>query len=383
MIESQCNYVLDALRLMEARRRGRARGPPRGPGGLQRARPGADARHGVDRGRLRELVPRRPAGATRRCGRASPGPSASARAGSSPRSTSCARRGPRASPWPPERPRRAPTYRRCYTDVTVAMIDQGLLEGAHRAIERWGWRQATLERIATEAGVSRMTLHRRGVTRDGLLGALSERLEDALSVGHVARADRERQRPRAPRAGAGRLLRGGRGQPRAAGRAGRGRPQRDLPRGGPARADAARPSPSRSGGCCRTARPTARWPTRTPRRPRRCCSTSSAGPTATCAAATAGTPSAPATACCASRWTGWPRGDHRRARSPRPGGPRLRARVRRHGAGRGARRCCRSSSTSAASPTAPPARSSSSRASGRRPSSRSSGWARIAWRCRG
>ena len=59
------------------------------------------------------------------------------------------------------------------------MIDQGLLEGAHRAIERWGWRQATLERIATEAGVSRMTLHRRGVTRDGLLGALSERLEDA------------------------------------------------------------------------------------------------------------------------------------------------------------------------------------------------------------
>ena len=59
------------------------------------------------------------------------------------------------------------------------MIDQGLLEGAHRAIERWGWREATLERIATEAGVSRMTLHRRGVTRDGLLAALAERLETA------------------------------------------------------------------------------------------------------------------------------------------------------------------------------------------------------------
>jgi AcrR family transcriptional regulator len=61
----------------------------------------------------------------------------------------------------------------------VAVIDQSLLEGAHRAIERYGWQQATLERIATEAGVSRMTLHRRGVTRDGLLAALAEQLEDA------------------------------------------------------------------------------------------------------------------------------------------------------------------------------------------------------------
>jgi AcrR family transcriptional regulator len=65
----------------------------------------------------------------------------------------------------------------------MPVIDQGLLDGAHRAIERWGWREATLERIATEAGVSRMTLHRHGVTRDGLLGALSERLEDAYRSG--------------------------------------------------------------------------------------------------------------------------------------------------------------------------------------------------------
>jgi AcrR family transcriptional regulator len=65
----------------------------------------------------------------------------------------------------------------------MAMTDQGLLDGAHRAIERWGWREATLERIATEAGVSRMTLHRRGVTRDGLLGALSQRLEDEYRAG--------------------------------------------------------------------------------------------------------------------------------------------------------------------------------------------------------
>src|SRR4029453_3078979 len=63
------------------------------------------------------------------------------------------------------------------------VVDDALLTGAHRAIERWGWREATLERIATEAGVSRMTLHRRGVTRDGLLGAPSQRLEDEYRAG--------------------------------------------------------------------------------------------------------------------------------------------------------------------------------------------------------
>src|SRR5512133_19308 len=65
----------------------------------------------------------------------------------------------------------------------MLVLDESLLEGAHRAIERYGWQQATLERIATEAGVSRMTLHRRGVTREGLLGALAERLEAAYRAG--------------------------------------------------------------------------------------------------------------------------------------------------------------------------------------------------------
>jgi AcrR family transcriptional regulator len=63
------------------------------------------------------------------------------------------------------------------------VVDDALLTGAHRAIERWGYGQATMERIAAEAGVSRMTLHRRGVTRDGLLGALAERLEDQYRAG--------------------------------------------------------------------------------------------------------------------------------------------------------------------------------------------------------
>jgi AcrR family transcriptional regulator len=65
----------------------------------------------------------------------------------------------------------------------LTTTDQGLLDGAHRAIERWGWREATLERIATEAGVSRMTLHRRGVTREGLLSGLTQRLEDEYRAG--------------------------------------------------------------------------------------------------------------------------------------------------------------------------------------------------------
>lgn len=50
-----------------------------------------------------------------------------------------------------------------------------MLEGARRALARFGPRRATLERIAQEAGVSRVTLHRRGVTREGLLAVLAER----------------------------------------------------------------------------------------------------------------------------------------------------------------------------------------------------------------
>ena len=47
-----------------------------------------------------------------------------------------------------------------------------LLEAAQRAIEAHGYSGATLERIADEAGLSRVTLHRRGVSKDGLLADL-------------------------------------------------------------------------------------------------------------------------------------------------------------------------------------------------------------------
>ncbi len=57
-------------------------------------------------------------------------------------------------------------------------IDPRILPGARRAIELHGWQDATLERIAAEAGTSRMTLHRRGVTREGILAALAASLEE-------------------------------------------------------------------------------------------------------------------------------------------------------------------------------------------------------------
>ena len=65
-------------------------------------------------------------------------------------------------------------YRFCYIAVTV---DEVLVDGARRAIEEHGASGATLERIAAAAGLSRMTLHRRGVSRAAILAALAEQLE--------------------------------------------------------------------------------------------------------------------------------------------------------------------------------------------------------------
>jgi AcrR family transcriptional regulator len=54
----------------------------------------------------------------------------------------------------------------------AGMADPALMEAAQRAIEAHGYSGATLERIAEQAGVSRVTLHRRGVSKDGLLADL-------------------------------------------------------------------------------------------------------------------------------------------------------------------------------------------------------------------
>jgi AcrR family transcriptional regulator len=53
-----------------------------------------------------------------------------------------------------------------------------LLEATRRALARHGYAGTTLERIAAEAGVSRVTLHRRGVSKDGLLAEMIARATD-------------------------------------------------------------------------------------------------------------------------------------------------------------------------------------------------------------
>jgi AcrR family transcriptional regulator len=55
--------------------------------------------------------------------------------------------------------------------------DPRLVDGARRAVARHGWEGASLQRVAEAAGLSRMTLHRRGITKDVLLRWLAESLE--------------------------------------------------------------------------------------------------------------------------------------------------------------------------------------------------------------
>lgn len=59
----------------------------------------------------------------------------------------------------------------------AAAPDPRLLDGARRAVALHGWEAATLQRVADASGLSRMTLHRRGITKDVLLRWLAESLE--------------------------------------------------------------------------------------------------------------------------------------------------------------------------------------------------------------
>lgn len=57
--------------------------------------------------------------------------------------------------------------------------DAALLDAGREAIARHGVQGATLERIAEAAGVSRTTLHRRGVSRETILQRLGEEAAEA------------------------------------------------------------------------------------------------------------------------------------------------------------------------------------------------------------
>jgi AcrR family transcriptional regulator len=57
-------------------------------------------------------------------------------------------------------------------------VDDTLLEATIGVLSEHGWDGLSLERIAKRAGMSRVTLWRQGVTRDGLVDALLERLTE-------------------------------------------------------------------------------------------------------------------------------------------------------------------------------------------------------------
>lgn len=59
------------------------------------------------------------------------------------------------------------------------LSDEVLVEGALRAVARHGWRETTLERIAQECGVSRVTLHRHGISKEGVFRLFVARYERA------------------------------------------------------------------------------------------------------------------------------------------------------------------------------------------------------------
>ena len=57
--------------------------------------------------------------------------------------------------------------------VTGDEVTARVAAGAKRAIEEHGWQGATLARIAEASGLSRMTLHRRGLGRDEIFALLA------------------------------------------------------------------------------------------------------------------------------------------------------------------------------------------------------------------
>jgi AcrR family transcriptional regulator len=59
------------------------------------------------------------------------------------------------------------------------VIDAALLDAGRRALRRHGWQALTAERIAKEAGISRVTLHRRGIGKQDILDALTEKAIEA------------------------------------------------------------------------------------------------------------------------------------------------------------------------------------------------------------
>jgi len=65
-------------------------------------------------------------------------------------------------------------------DESPYPVDPRLVEATEAAIARWGLAGASLNRIADEADMSRATFYRRGVTREQLIAALTDRVVETF-----------------------------------------------------------------------------------------------------------------------------------------------------------------------------------------------------------
>jgi AcrR family transcriptional regulator len=61
-------------------------------------------------------------------------------------------------------------------DADATRLDSERLQRVRRALARRAWHEVTTEELADAAGLSRMTLHRRGITKDVVLAQLGELL---------------------------------------------------------------------------------------------------------------------------------------------------------------------------------------------------------------
>jgi AcrR family transcriptional regulator len=59
-------------------------------------------------------------------------------------------------------------------------LERELVDATAAAIARWGLPELTLERVAAEAGMSRATIYRRGVTREQLVAALTDQAAETF-----------------------------------------------------------------------------------------------------------------------------------------------------------------------------------------------------------
>src|SRR6187402_196253 len=64
-----------------------------------------------------------------------------------------------------------------------------VVAGAHAAVAEYGWAGATLARIAEEAGVSRMTLHRHRLGREEIFQLLARAYENDFRASLAAAVD--------------------------------------------------------------------------------------------------------------------------------------------------------------------------------------------------